>query len=325
LQPITDGATSRPLTARGDTPDASALDGQDFKVAGVSSLRPGDLVTLGDKQYRVDSVTHELKRDGGYQCWGRALSPGASQNATQKAARPSAAKVALQMGQNLAQRERQRPAVSAGDVKDYTAGQHTTTVNTGQDVKPEMVSPSVQAPLRSDPVPLPDKPIASPFSFGSCGLIVPVYPKMRALLVHGWHEPDDAIIDGFLWTSQMKPPPNQQGDWWLCLPTDLDADGLPSGSTVDDLVTKDGQRVIQVKGMKITIGAGLLNSTGSRPSPGSDESLTIQAGQDTTITLKDGQIQVAKSSTSMTVADGKIELTDGTVTMTINGGKVSIG
>src|SRR6266849_927064 len=312
LTPITDGATSHPVTARSDTPGTSPLDGQDFKVAGLPSLRPSDLVTLGKQQYRIESVTHELKREGGYQCWGRALSPDASHDDAQAAARPSATQVARKVGQSLAQRERQRPAVSAGEVKEYTAGQHTTTVNIGLDAKPEMVSPSVQAKLRSDPVPLPEKPIASPFAFGNCGLMVPIYPKMRALLVHSWHEPDDAIAAGFMWTAQMKPPPNQQGDWWLCLPTQVDANnGLPSVPTADDLITKDGQRVIQVKGMKITIGAGLLNSIGSRPSPGSDESLTIQAGQDPKIT-------------KFTIKDGEIELTDGSVKMTISGGKISI-
>jgi hypothetical protein len=310
--PITDGATSHPVTARSDTPSTSPLDGQDFKVAGIPSLRPSDLVTLGKQQYRIESVTHELKRDGGYQCWGRAVSPDASHDDVQAAARPSATQVARKVGQSLAQRERQRPAVSAGDVKEYTAGQHTTTVNIGLDAKPEMVSPSVQAELRSDPVPLPDKAIASPFAFGNCGLMVPIYPKMRALLAHSWHEPDDAIAAGFMWTAQMKPPPNQQGDWWLCLPTQVDANnGLPSGPTADDLITKDGQRVIQVKGMKITIGAGLLNLVGSRPSPSNDESLTIQAGQDPKIT-------------KITIKDGEIEMTDGSVKMTISGGKISI-
>jgi hypothetical protein len=313
LTPITDGATSNPVTARSDTPGTSPLDGQNFKVAGNPSLRPSDLVTLGKQQYRIESITHELKREGGYQCWGRALSPNASHDDAQAAARPSATQVARKVGQSLAQRERERPAVSAGDVKKYTAGQHTTTVNLGLDAKPEMVSPSVQAELRSDPVSLPDKPIASPFAFGNCGLMVPIYPKMRTLLAHSWHEPDDAIAAGFMWTAQMKPPPNQQGDWWLCLPTQVDANnGLPSGPTTDDLITKDGQRVIQVKGMKITIGAGLLNSVGSRPSPGSDESLTIQAGQD------------PKKITKITMKDGEIELTDGSVKMIISSGKISI-
>jgi hypothetical protein len=306
--PITDGATSEPVVASGDSAESQPQEGQNFKIAGIPSLRPYDLVTFGTKQYRIQSIAHELKREGGYQCSGRAVSPTASRQDMQAAARPNANYAARQIGQNLAQREQKRPAVSAGEVKEYKEGQHTATVNIGQDTRPDMVSPSVQALLSSDAVPLPHKPMAAPFAFGGCGLIVPVYPKMRALLVHAWHEPDDAIVDGFLWPSDKTPPPNKQGDWWLCLPTDQDADGFPTGHTVDDLITKDGQRIIQVKGMTITIGAGLLNSVGSRPSPGSDESLTIQAGQNTKITVQ----------------DGSIELTDGQVKMTISNGSVSI-
>jgi hypothetical protein len=172
-----------------------------------------------------------------------------------------------------------------------------------------MTSPTVQAPLRDSPATLPDKPMASPFAFHKCGLVVPVYKKMRALMVNGWHEPNDAVVDGFLWSSDMTPPPNRAGDWWLCLPTQFDADGLPTGPTADDLITVDGQRVISVKGMKISVGAGLLNTAGSRPSPGSDESLTIQTDKGAKITLSGSQIQ----------------LTDGAVTVTIGNGKVNIG
>jgi hypothetical protein len=67
--------------------------------------------------------------------------------------------------------------------------------------------------------------------------------------------------------------------------------------------------VISVKGMKITIGAGLMSSAGSRPSPPTDESLTVQTAQGAQIKVTGSQIQ----------------LTDGAVTMTIANGKVSIG
>ncbi len=97
-------------------------------------------------------------------------------------------------------------------------------------------------------MPLNDKPIASPFAFYGCGLIVPVYPKMRSLLVHGWNEPEDAISNGFVWTSDMTPPKTNAGDWRLCLPTKLDGDGKPTGTTVDDLTSQDGQRIIRAQG-----------------------------------------------------------------------------
>jgi hypothetical protein len=308
--PIDDGATSRPLSSSGDTAAASPLDGQDFNIAGIPALRPRDLVILGTGTFRIRKITHKLTREGGYTCSGRAVSPDAPDEDAQQADRPSASGVALQLRKNLQQTYRTRPAVSTGDVNAYTAGEHTATFDLGYDSAPDLPSPSVQATLQDKPVPLSDKPIASPFAFDNCGLVVPVYPKMRSMLVHRWNEPEDAVAAGFVWTAEMTPPQNQAGDWWLCLPTQLDGDGKPTGNTVDDLIQQDGQRVIQVKGLRITIGAGLLNSVGSRPTPGSDESLTIEADD---------------NQTKLTFKAGQIEMTDGTVTLTVGGGKVSIG
>jgi hypothetical protein len=316
-KPIDDGATSRPLSSCGDTAAADALDGQNFNIAGLPALRPSDLVILGTKKFRIRSITHKLTREDGYTCNGRALSPGAADEDAQQADRPSASGVARQLRKNLQQTYRTRPAVSIGDVHAYTAGKQTATFDLGHDSTPDLPSPSVQATLQDKPVPLNDKPMASPFAFDKCGLVVPVYPKMRSLLVHRWNEPEDAVAAGFVWTAEMTPPQSHAGDWWLCLPTQFDGGGKPTGNTVDDLIQQDGQRVIQVKGMKITIGAGLLNSVGSRPTPLSDEggsspppeSLTIEAG---------GQTRV-------TITAGKIEMTDGTIKLTIGGGKVAIG
>jgi hypothetical protein len=309
LTPIDDGATSRPVTARGATPGASSMDGQDFDIAGLPALRPSDSVILGTDTFRIQAITHKYSREGGYTCCGRALSPGASHDDAQQAGRPSTSLVARQLKQNLLQRDRNRPAVDIGDVNAYSADDHTVTLDIGHDSTPDMPSPSVEATLRDKPVPLNNKPIASPFAFYDCGLIVPVYPKMRSLLVHGWNEPEDAVSNGFVWTSDMTPPKTNAGDWRLCLPTQLDGDGKPTGTTVDDLITQDGQRVIQVKGMTISIGSGLLAGVGSHPSPGGDESLVIQADD---------------NQTMVTVKAGQIEMTDGQITLSLSGGKVSI-
>jgi hypothetical protein len=299
---IDDGATSRPVAARGATADATPLDGQDFDIAGLPALRPDDLIALGTRTLRIQSICHEFTREGGYTCCGRALSPNASNDDAQKAGRPSAGLVARQLRQNLLKRDRSRPAVDIGDVRTYRAGAHTATLDVGHDAAPEMSSPSVQATLREVPVALNDKPIASPFAFDHCGLVVPVYPKMRSLLAHGWSEPEDAVMAGFVWTAEMTPPKNQPGDWWLCLPTEI-------GGDVDDLITQDGQRVIQVKGLKITIGSGLLNPLGARPTPATDETLTIESDD---------------NETRLVLTAGEIKMTDGRVTLTIAGGKISI-
>jgi hypothetical protein len=308
--PIDDGATSRPLSSCGDTAAANPLDGQDFNIAGLPALRPSDLVTLGKSTFRIRSITHKLTREGGYTCSGRALSPGASDGDAQQADRPSGAAVARQLRDNLYQRDRNRPALDIGDVNAYTASKQTATLDLGYVTTPDMPSPTVQATLQDKPVPLNNKPVASAFAFDKCGLVVPVYPKMRALLAHGWNEPEDAVIGGFVWTADMTPPQNHAGDWWLCLPTQLGGDGKPTGKGVDDLIQQDGQRVIQVKGMKITVGSGLLKSVGTRPTPGSDESLTIEADD---------------NKTKLTFKAGQIEMTDGTIKLTVGGGKVSIG
>jgi hypothetical protein len=308
--PIDDGATSRPFVCRGATAAANPMDGQDFNIAGLPALRPSDLVILGSDTFRIQSITHKLTREIGYTCCGRAVSKSASHDDAQKAGRPSPSLVARQLRQNLLQRDRGRPAIDIGEINSYTAGKHTATLDLGHDATPDMPSPTVQATLRDKPVPLNDKPIASPFAFYNCGLVVPVYPKMRSLLAHSWNEPEDAVSNGFVWTSAMSHPENQSGDWWLCLPTELDGDGKPKNKGSDDLIAKDGQRVIQVKGMKITIGSKLLNNVGKRPKPGEDESLTIQAGGD--------------PPTMITFKAGNIEMTDGKIKLTIGGGKVSI-
>jgi hypothetical protein len=326
--PIDDGATSRPVATRGATATASPMDGQDFKISGLPALRPNDMVTLGTTSFRIQSITHKLTREHGYICCGRALSPGASDDDAQKAGRPSASLVARQLGQNLLQRDRNRPAIDTGDVSTYTAGTHTATLSLGYDTTPDMVSPTIQATLRDKPVALNDKPIASPFAFDNCGLVVPVYPAMRSLLVHGWNEPEDAVAAGFVWTSDMTPPQNQVGDWWLCLPTELGGDGKPTGKAVNDLTSQAGQRVIQVKGMTITIGSGLLPDVGTRPTPGSDESLTIESDDNQTkVTFTKGQITLTDGTATLTVGGtkGQIQMTDGTVKLTIASGQVSIG
>ena len=308
--PISDGGATKPLTASGSSAAASAPDGQDFDIPGDPTLRPNDTVRFGDnKKSRIHSITHSLTSERGYRCTGRALSPDATAADQFKASRPSAAQVARTIQDNLIQRERRRPAVSAGEIDAYSADTHTTSVKIGTAATPDMTNPTVQAPLIAAPVTLTNKPMASAFAFDKCGLVVPVYQKMRALLVHGWHDPNDAVVDGFLWTSTMSSPPNQPGDWWLCLPTQFNGDGLPDGPTADDLITGAGQRVISVKGMKITVGAGLQTSAGTRPDPPTDESLTVQTDQGAMVTLKGGQIQI----------------TDGAVTLTVGNGKVSIG
>jgi len=62
---------------------------------------------------------------------------------------------------------------------------------------------------------------------------VPVYPGMKAVLNHNLGMKDDAMVMGFLWSEQpdIKPPGNNEGDWWLCLPIDFNGSSPPEDST----------------------------------------------------------------------------------------------
>jgi hypothetical protein len=317
--PFDDVGDDTPLGASGDCNSANAIDGRDFTIAGDPTLRPNDTFILDGTTYRIERITHALSGDGGYTCSGRAVDPAATVADQKKGGRPDAAMVAGVLQDNLIAREQRRPAVSAGEVDAYTAGTHRATIKIGTVPQPQMTNRTVEAPLAASAVALPEKPLVSPFALDKCGLVVPVYPHMRALLVHGWNDPNDAVVGGFLWSSGMTPPPNRPGDWWLCLPTQFTGDGLPTGPTTDDLITTDGQRLISVKGMKLTVGAGLQNTAGARPTPGGDEALTIEAAAGASLTLHTAE------GASVTLNGAQIELSDGTVTVTIGNGKVSIG
>src|SRR5207302_1728691 len=111
---------------------------------------------------------------------------------------------------------------------------HLVTLNYGQSEGSDAVVPSVEAPVDTD-TQLHDKPIASPFAWHKCGLVVPVYPTMRALLAHNKGQANDAAVAGFLWAEKPRQdrPKNKAGDYWLCLPTEIDpAGGKPMGAGV---------------------------------------------------------------------------------------------
>jgi hypothetical protein len=111
------------------------------------------------------------------------------------------------------------------------------------------------------------------------------------------------------------------------LPTQLGSDGKPTGAAVNDLTTQNGQRVIQVAGMTISIGSGLMSDVGSRPTPGSDQSLTIQSDDNQTkVTFTKGEITLTDGVATVTVGGtkGQIQMSDGSVKLTIGNGQISI-
>ena len=138
---------------------------------------------------------------------------------------------------------------------------------------------------------------------------------MKALLTHNLALHDDALVTGFIWSEEPKiePPKNKEGDWWLCLPIDFDASKPPADDTkaANDLIGNNGKRVIEVKGLKITIGADKLANVGTRPSEGEDDEFLIEH--------KKAKIKIG--------ADGNIEMTadsDGGVVFKITKSSIEI-
>jgi len=169
-------------------------------------------------------------------------------------------------------------------------------------------------------VQLHNKPIASPFAFHQCGLIVPIYPKMRALLAHNRGLVNDAIVVGFVWPENpmQERPKNEAGDYWLCLPTELGNDGLPTGKGVNDLTDSTGRRVIQAKAFQVLVADDKLPEVGVRPTPPDANTLVIEHESGAKITIdKGGKITIETKSK-------ELALTNGSVTLTLNGSTVEI-
>lgn len=291
----------------------------DLQVLGQPDLRVGQRVTLKltdpadalQGTTRINHLRHRFSTRSGYTC-----------DVTLVAAEPGQVVRSVRGPHRIVQRvqdvaERatgERVAIDVGEVSTYDAGKdkHLATLNYGQSPPRGSVAPSVEEPINEQPQ-LTAKPIVSPFAFNQCGLVVPVYPKMRALLAHNNGLTNDALVAGFVWPENPKAerPPNDAGDYWLCLPTGLDGNGLPTGKSVDDLTDASGFRAINIKGLKIAIGDSLLEALGERPAPPTDESFEIEHTSGTKVKI---------------AADGKIEITaaDKDVAITAGSGKVTI-
>ena len=214
------------------------------------------------------------------------------------------------------------PAVDVGVVTTYSAGsdgKHLASLNYGQEPADTVVSPSVASPVKTA-IELHDKPVAAPFAFHHCGLVVPVYPKMRALLAHNRGLVNDAIVAGWLWSDEPRfaRPANEPGDWWLALPTGLDGDGLPDGPGVNDLIDAKGRRAVQATALHVTVGKPALPQVGTRPEPPAENTVTVEHHTGTKITID------AAGALTITTDQKKLTLTNGSVSVTLDGAKVQV-
>jgi hypothetical protein len=304
----------------------------DFVVLGLPALRAGALVvaTVSDyanpfNPFRIIDLTHNYSRRSGYVCSGRAVrfDPGAdaglNRQLTELGRRASAASVARRLMDRADSARVTHPSIDVGRLKSAKHDKRVATFHYPQEQSVKEATPSVDLDISQNSAQVFDKPILSPFAWHKVGLSVPLYPGMRALLAQRHDVREDAIAAGFLWANkpQMDRPAADEGDWWLCLPTELGGDGLPTGKGANDLVAKDGRRVIEARSLRVCVGQTKLSAVGNRPTEADADKLVIEHTSGTTVTIDDqGAVELK--------ANKPIKLTSGQVTLTVGDGKVSV-
>ncbi|WP_020671288.1 hypothetical protein [Amycolatopsis nigrescens] len=310
-------AAFRRPPAAGRPPVRTTLE---LTVLGHPGLRPGQVATMAGLSgmptgpLRISRVVHCFHVDSGYTAQLRLIS----------AEQGKRAQVATEL-QGLVDRVRgvvdrgraDHPAIDMGEVSGYVPAGHRASLRYGQTPEPGVTGPSVASPVGSG-AELHEKPISSPFAFHKTGLIVPVYPGMRAVLAHNDGQVDDAMVAGFVWAEERQRPQGKRGDYWLALPTELGKNGLPQGKGVNDLTDAGGHRVIQAAALHLVVGAGRLPEVGVRPEPPTGDSITIDHHSGTTIRVD--------SAGAVTIStEGKpITLTNGSVSMKLDGSAVAV-
>ncbi|MDT5293176.1 MAG: hypothetical protein QOJ76_56 [Acidobacteriota bacterium] len=325
------------------------VEGFNFVITGDPALRPAQAVSasvegfdgLSGAEFRIRDLTHDFGIGGGYVCRGTAVRTRAGDDSVSRAGaagalgHASAATFVDTLTKKIQDGRRQRPVVEVAQVKSYAPGggsgaeRHLSTLYFGQRFPREETQPSLRAAVETGEGQLfRNKPLASPFAWHRCGLVVPVYPGMKAMLSHNLGMPDDAVVSGFMWSEQpgIEPPKNKEGDWWVCLPIDFDTARPPAPNTLaaNDLTANNGRRVVQVKGLRVTVGANLLGTVGERPEEGADDEFLIEHQEGAKIVIDSEGVVTIHANKGLKIAgdvsvegnvkvSGDLELKDGNV------------
>jgi hypothetical protein len=344
--------------------EVSAL-GFNFTALGDPTMRPGQEIEVSgikdfasSLEYRIRTVEHQFSATTGYVCVGAAAEAqtnGAAGRDIDSQLKATAAGAATDVASAIKSEAAKNPVVEVTSVKAAAADnkKHPYQVDLyyGQQRADEQ-QPSIEVAINAQPDHLyTDRPIASPFAWRKCGLVTPVYPTMKALVAHNLGLATDGMVTGYTWSTlpDLPPPTNEPGDWWLCLPISVDLTSLPPDQTksadgsafdwkkfdwsnfdktkaVNDLTAENGCRVIELKGLKITVGADGLKAIGTRPTPGDAEQCTIAHASGAVITIKKAEIDVdTGSGPKLTLSSSGITLTDGKLNVQLANGKLAIG
>ena len=311
--------------------DREVKNGLTLTVLGHPGLRVGQMVTVTGLRVdnpagprRIVRVLHKYDTAHGYVCEVTLADLAVGRrfpNAT------GAAGVVDQWNRAIVTARLNNPTVDMGEVTSYSPGRqrgansaHRTTLRYPQVPADHDQSPSVSSVVSADSDELHNKPMVSPFAFDKVGLVTPVYPGMRAVLVHNRSLTNDALVAGWVWPSNPSstPPPNDPGDYWLALPTELDSNGKPAGKGVHDLTDARGARVIHARALHLLVGASALGGVGSRPAVPDDNTVTIEHSSGTKITID------AQGAVSITTSGKKISIGNGSVSLAVDGSSVAV-
>jgi hypothetical protein len=189
---------------------------------------------------------------------------------------------------------------------------------------PIVVNRPVRAPYGERQHRVENKPYLTPFAFGKTGLVVPHYPGQRVLDVHLDGLEADAIVAGSLWKDGQEPV-SDPGDWWLNLPVgwetressdDPATASVPTGGeATNDLTDGDGGRVIEVKGLRISVGPDALGTAGTRPTAAAADEVLIEhpTGGASIAIDSDGNITITTDETITFTARNVVFQVDDTV------------
>jgi hypothetical protein len=320
---------SNKLNLLAPVPDKE-IKGFKFTTIGDPTMRPGQEISVKNikdydsPEFRVRQVEHNFSASAGYTCVGAAAERAADGEAAREidaALERSAASAATDITDRIRSQAFENPVVEIASVKAAADG-YLVDLYYGQPAAGSETQPSINAAIKlQDDHVFQDKPVVSPFAWRKCGLVTPVYPGMKAVIVHNRALASDGIVAGYIWSKQpdFPPPENQSGDWWLCLPilsADFDATKPPGDATkaANDLSTNTGKRVIEVKGLKITVGNDKLASIGKRPTEGADDEFLIEHVSGTSVHIDaKGVLMIDASKASLAikgnvVIEGSLEI-----------------
>lgn len=286
----------------------------DITVLGHPGLRVGQKIILDAKlenppqgTLRINQLTHSFSTRRGYTCQASVVEAEAGEVVSSSNGVHRMVSNLSKMAQNV-----RKSSIDVGQIEVYEPGsqqKHRVTLSYGQPLGANAATPSVDVTV-DDTSHLYSKTISSPFAWHKCGLIVPAYKGMRALLAHNLDLVNDAIVTGYLWPEQPQyaRPKNEEGDYWLCLPTALDGNGQPTGKGANDLIDRQGLRTIEAKGLRILVG-NTTSDVGERPDVPDQQTIVIEHDSGTKITIaNDGAINITTQGKDIILSNNSVTL-----------------